>query len=440
MTSAVQTYAKVLPLSVDAEVKAEAQFQIANCQFKRGENSRAINDFELVSQRYPVTSYVVRSQYMIGRIHFSASRFAQARQIFDNIVENYPNDDYADDAQYAIGDCFYNEEKYDEAIQAYQQLINRFPRSEYLDDAVSGMQWSLLQQQKYDEALQLADTYIARFPDSEAAADLQFRKGELLYNLEKYDQAIAEYRKLYSNYRNRKAAGSAWFWIGNAYLKMADTTQAISAMQRQAREFPQADDSQEALLRAGELMAARSDFRGAEDVLQQVSVATSGVYAAQADIVAGNVYLKQSRFDAATQSFTHALAKSTDNSKKAAAELGLGRIAVAQIQYATAREHFNRAINLTGDETAAEAQFRFAQTYEAEQNYKTAAVEFLKVKYLYGSYLSWVVPGVYRAAMANEQQQLWGEARKLYQSILDGYKDEQYKQMAQERLQQLAGK
>jgi len=89
---------------------------------------------------------------------------------------------------------------------------------------------------------------------------------------------------------------------------------------------------------------------------------------------------------------------------------------------------------------AAEAQFRYAETFEMQNDFKQAAVEYLKVKYLYGSYLSWVLPAVYRAGLANEKLENWGEARKIYQSILENYRDETYQNMARERLRALAGK
>ncbi|MFQ5630581.1 MAG: tetratricopeptide repeat protein, partial [bacterium] len=210
--------------------------------------------------------------------------------------------------------------------------------------------------------------------------------------------------------------------------------------QRQEQEFPKAADSPEGLLRAGELQASTDDFRAAVLTFDRVGASyPNSVFATRAELATGHLYLKQNRYLQAEKAFSQALRSAVDKSNKAAAELGLGRVAQAGGDLLTAQKHYLNAIDLAGDEIAAEAQFRIAQTFEAEQQYKKAAVEFLKVKYLYGSYLTWVVPAVYQAALANEKMQLWGEARKLYQSILDNYKDEQHKRRAQERLQAIAG-
>ena len=52
----------------------------------------------------------------------------------------------------------------------------------------------------------------------------------------------------------------------------------------------------------------------------------------------------------------------------------------------------------------------------------------------------WIVKGIYQAAVANEKQQRFGEARLLYRAIIEQYQDKEYQQKAQRKLQEIAGK
>ncbi len=66
---------------------------------------------------------------------------------------------------------------------------------------------------------------------------------------------------------------------------------------------------------------------------------------------------------------------------------------------------------------------------------------YLKTKYLYGSERRWVAKSIYHAAECNEKLGRYSDARRLYQSILNEYSDQdELVQKARKRINDLIGK
>ena len=103
-------------------------------------------------------------------------------------------------------------------------------------------------------------------------------------------------------------------------------------------------------------------------------------------------------------------------------------------------EHLNEVLDEADKDIAAEAQFLMGEGYKGQSDLKSAAVAYLKVKYLYGSETTWAARSVYEAAMCNEQLDRIDDARRLYNSILRDYPGEsEYVEMAKARLSALVG-
>ena len=86
------------------------------------------------------------------------------------------------------------------------------------------------------------------------------------------------------------------------------------------------------------------------------------------------------------------------------------------------------------DELSAQAQKVLGDIYFDNGNYQEALTNYLRVKYVYQGYPTWVANALYSAGMAHEKLGQVDEAKKLYQEILNKYPAEQISEQAKQRL------
>ena len=120
--------------------------------------------------------------------------------------------------------------------------------------------------------------------------------------------------------------------------------------------------------------------------------------------------------------------------------MSLARLFIEEERLNEAQRLLKNVVESTTDETAAEAQFLLGRIAQARGGAQEAVGEFLKVKYLYPEYTSWVVAALYEAALADEELRRWEEARKLYRTIISDYGDDEYRHKAQVRLEAIKDK
>ena len=122
------------------------------------------------------------------------------------------------------------------------------------------------------------------------------------------------------------------------------------------------------------------------------------------------------------------------------AYVGLARVFTAKKQYPEALALLEKVLAQNDQEIAAEAQFLIGEVYRSQQDCQSAVIAYLKVKYLYGSAVSWVAQSLFHAAECNERLERLADARRLYNSIITEYASEKdLAEKAQQRLKALLG-
>ena len=118
----------------------------------------------------------------------------------------------------------------------------------------------------------------------------------------------------------------------------------------------------------------------------------------------------------------------------------LGKIYLQKNQTSKARAELIPIVNQQTSDYSAQAQYWIGETYFTEEDYSKAAIEFLKIKYLFPGVDKWIVKGIFQAGVANEKLQRFGEARKLYRNIIENYSDEEFSIKAKQKMKEIAGK
>ncbi len=438
---AIATYESVLKSTATVAQKAEAQFQIGNSYYRRQRWQQARNAFQTVVNTYSSSSLAPESLYMSGRSAFRSENYPQAIQDFETLVDRFPESEFRDDATYAIGDSYYNQEQYERAAERYRRLIDIFPKSEYVEDAVTGLQWSLMQMGQSQEALDVVDELAMQIKEPSRAADIFSRKAEFFYQSQKYDQAVGQYRLVLREYPDSKAAQNAYFAIGQAYLKMDNTEQAMEAFAEQQQSYPEAERTPDAALYRADLLFQRKEYQKAIGLYQDIQDRfPSHPNTALAGYKIGLAYLEQNDYQNAQSTFSRVINSDSDSRATHLARIGLAQVFITLKRYPAALEQLEAIVAKADPDIAAQAQVLMGDAYRGQNDLQAAIVAYLKTKYLYGNQTAWVAKSLYSAAQCNEELGRMGDARRLYQNILNNYASEtEWAQNAKNRLNSLVG-
>jgi len=109
-------------------------------------------------------------------------------------------------------------------------------------------------------------------------------------------------------------------------------------------------------------------------------------------------------------------------------------------KYSKAIEIFTQAFPHFSSEKQAEIQYWIGESYFGMENFEQAAIEFLKVSYMYSHDAQLSVTADLRAGLAYEKLEQWNKAAGIYHKIVKKYgASSQWGKEAQQRLGQIEG-
>jgi len=103
----------------------------------------AIEKFEEVESKFPLSNEAIQSQIMIAFINYILLEYDLAILKLESIIKRYPSHKNIDYVYYMKAMCYYEQIKNPEldgkfnvlALQDFEEIINRFPDSEYAKDS-----------------------------------------------------------------------------------------------------------------------------------------------------------------------------------------------------------------------------------------------------------------------------------------------------------------
>lgn len=245
---AINEFNKLIERYPLSKLSSEAQFYIGEAYENMGEYYRAFESYQLVIDKYPYTERVeeiIEREYRIGNLFYAGQKSKilglallpakdKAIEIFSKVVENGPYSQYADTAQYKLGQCHMEMDDYISAALAFKKIIENYPKSPLIDDAkykiamcaassTSGPEYN---EEDTNEAIKEFRDFVKRYPDS---------------HMEK------EARHFINKLENQKAQNN--FSIAQFYEKGGNVDSAIIYYEEILNKFPESELAAKALER-----------------------------------------------------------------------------------------------------------------------------------------------------------------------------------------------
>ena len=189
-------------------------FELSKENLKNNEIDLAINDLELLINKYPQDSLASQAQYKLASIHLNwKNNLSAGLTELENTVENYGS-----------------------SVQGTQAKneINEFP------DYILNKAESLRKRKMVKEAVQHLMFAIDKYPQHEIVPRGQYMLGDIYMNdFRDFTTAIQEYRKVIDNYGGSDQEPHALFMIGYIYANVInDNTSAEIEYKEFLKKFP----------------------------------------------------------------------------------------------------------------------------------------------------------------------------------------------------------
>lgn len=495
----VETNLKKLE-ALDTQDKHFSQLSLAagDAAFEEGTWQDAEKFFRMGSAREVDNQYFLASLSGLGHSIYKQDQFAKSAEVFQKLSTSVLADPQLEaHAYYMLGMSLRQSEQLEQALAAYQSGLDKFnveikKQPVEFQQTIYGLAKGAARIARDSAILEEANNYYQQAFDlvqliperaEEELDKLLFEWADMHYNAEAYSKADEIYGKLIELRPKSPLADDAALILGES-LRFAN--ESIKAKQefRKLVESDVADDfiKQRAYIHLVDLGAEEKDwqqvladsqtlqkvhpenehqlyldYRISEAFLQtkQLEAAQEKLIQLQQDLIAlkeeapawwEEVWILQAQATLQAKGYSGLEAIVADLRQRSPeskvihrADLLLGRGFENQAKFEEARSAYTRTIESesgNGTETAAEAQFRLAESYLKQNNFEQAFKEYYKV------YTGYDAPGyesaaLFQAARSDAKMKNWKGAVQTFKVLLEEFPESEYAGDAREQLSEI---
>jgi len=254
--------------SHDTEICQKAEYEIADCLYRMGNEKEAMSRFKLLRAKYPDSSLTPEVMWWLGEYYYRHNDLNLARRYFSSLIQDFSKSNLVSDAYYALGASYAEETKYDEAILNFKKVIE-LGKSDLSATAAIAIADIYLKQELYDQAL---DTYKEVLNNSQNLTHLIYPKiADLYYNMGNFDEALNYYKKSLDLVPAREMS-SIQFRIAECRQAQGNINEAIEEYLKTSYVYAENNDLMvKALLRVAAIYEDKDNFKEALKIYKRIS-------------------------------------------------------------------------------------------------------------------------------------------------------------------------
>jgi len=257
----------------DIELMQKAEYEIADCYYKLGQENEAAAKFKYLRAKYPDSKLTPDILWWLGKYYYRQNDFKVARRYFTSLTRDYPDNSLTGDAFYALGLIDNDENRLTEASGNFKKAVeNGSPELKLQSRIALGDVY--FQQGSFEEAIGQYKETIKENPDLEKMvlpriADAYYRAGD-------YGNAKNFYSKSVGMADDKEVAGIRF--------SLGEVLEALGQFEEAAQQYLQSADLNKgypelharALLRAAKIYEDKEDFKTALKIYNRVPQGIEG--------------------------------------------------------------------------------------------------------------------------------------------------------------------
>ena len=171
----------------------DAQYEIANTYFARGQNKEAATEYQAFIQKYPKNPLTKTALLKLGSIHYNMEEDEKALEVFKSIVSGYPGSEEASIALKNMENIYTANGTVDEFFTYVRGVSFANITPTYQDSVIYNSAAEKYFNRKFADAEKDFEKYIRQFPEGVFVAHAHFYLAECAYHRLEYEKALLSY-------------------------------------------------------------------------------------------------------------------------------------------------------------------------------------------------------------------------------------------------------
>ena len=237
LNNAIAQYEKVIKMNVsdvDYALYQRAQSEGALRQF-----DKKITTMQLLTRQYPQSPYVVEAEYEMANTYFSRGQNEEAAIAYQSFVNKNPENPMAKEALLKLGSIYYNTEQDAKALEVFKTVIADYPNTEQASIALKNIENIYTASGNVDEFF----VYVRGVSFANITASYQdsvtYNSAAGKYFNKKFTEAEQDFDKYISQFPNGVFVVNATFYSAECAFMRSDNDKALQGYEyvvRQSRE------------------------------------------------------------------------------------------------------------------------------------------------------------------------------------------------------------
>ncbi len=483
-TDAVTGLKKMTDPEIKEAVLGDAVLRAGDCHFKRNQYDSALKYYnEAVNQKYNGYVYALYQKAIIEGLKGNTVDKIIA---LEKLVQNYPSSEFTDEALLQIGTTYQEIGKLDQAIPSLKKLVADFKgKSNLINEALNRLGLISYNQGNTSAAINYYKQVFANNPDADESKDalaaleeiyvkdlgkpdeyfafletipgykvdakekdnVSFSAAESQYENGNYDRAIDGYTAYLAKYPSGANSMTAYFHRAESYSAVKKYSLALKDYSYVVSKGGQSNFYLKALKKASSLAYTHEkDYNLAFDYYKKLEAAETSQelqYEAQLGALRCAYRLNKS---GDVYTYANKVINSGNASKEqlAAANFYLGKVAFDSKDWAKALPAFKKVVDLSDNESTAEARYAIAYIYYQQRNLDAAEQQCENANKDNSAYPDWIARSLILMSDIYVERKDYFTAKATLEGLVENYpgdnqaiKDEAKQKL--DRVNQLSG-
>ncbi len=407
----------------------------------QGKHAEKTATMAQILSRYTESPYIDDALYQIGNSYLVSGNGEKAMKAYKSIVADYPNSNYVKSSLLSIALIYTNDKNPEKALQTYKQLVADYPSTPEAREAVDMMKNIYIDQGKAKEFI----AYVSKLPFaniSRSAQDsLLYEEAEMRYMKGDCDGATGDFINYLEEFGEGYFALNANYYKAECDFKANKFDAALHGYMAVVSQ-PTGEFTREALLKAGYLHNQKGHCDSAVICYKRLaSLAETRERMLDAQLGLMRCNLKLGNYKDALQN-----ADTVKKSEKAAPEeiaeshLVMAKCLDAMDSTDAAIREYEIVVKTNASEKCAEARYTLGLIQFKKNNYKKSQEIIFALINQVPTYDYWIAKGF--ILLADDYMMLGDafQAKHTLKSIIENYKGEDLKSIAQKKLDDIQKK
>ncbi|NQU05557.1 MAG: tetratricopeptide repeat protein, partial [Calditrichaeota bacterium] len=387
LLNAQEQYRVLLNLNNQGEFAAACYIHLAEIKYRLGSLPLAIAYLDTLTVSFPESAEQKVSTYLLPVLLMESEDYEGALQSWEELKSLAIDPDSSLKYQVQLIVCLYRLGRMEKARLSAKEMYKQF--KEHAD----------------------LDQYKAQF---------YLEKGHALDRVGNHNKARKQYETIIEGYSLSPWSDDAAFSMGRSLIRQGQVVEGIAELKRFTENFPDSSLALDALLTIGLTAFREGDFSESVSALKKVWEWKDGKRLWRTAFESLITVYKAARFwDAAIQLTRDYIIRFPDADDLLNRQMDIGWFMLQLGQWEAAIDQYQPMLPIPDAEKEAEVQFYIGEAFMNTGDYRTAILEYFKVKVLgRKTKLDWGVTAIYKSGLCYEALNEPEGAARMYRMII----------------------